>query len=638
MAGFGNSPLAPSACMMSPTRMAQDTHSPATDEGAPRDSERFRELETRLRTEQKKAALVRDIWRAMSSGLHLDRLLTLIMDKVTQLMEADRSTLYLLSDDGNTLWSKVFQGDDFSEIRLTVGEGIAGWVAEAGVIVNIPDAYTDHRFQPAVDTRSGYRTRSILCSPMRNSKGDIIGVLQVLNKQDGGPFTKDDEELLVALSTQAAMSIENSKLYHSVVAKNVELLKARDKLEQRTNELNVLYEIEKLMNADLDLDELLEQILYQAMDTVGAEAGSIALRDPDSDELTFRTLAGPLAAEIEHRTIPVGQGVIGWVVAHDSPVVVNDPANDPRHAAAFASELGLRPRNLICTPLRGDEVLGAIELIDQVHRGDDPDSRISGFDDGDLKLLVLIAGQAAKAIGLARSRSARSKEERLASIGRMLASVLHDLKTPMTIISGYAQLMAQIEDSGQREAYVEQILRQFDLMSGMTREVLAFARGESEVLVRRIYLHKFLDELVTQLNHALAGRRITLELDARYRDVAFFDEQKILRLMHNLARNAADAMPEGGIFRITTQADGDELVIDVADNGPGIPEELEGRLFDLFSSAKQGGTGLGLAIVKKIVDEHHGHIGYDSRPGEGTRFTIRLPLQRPEGVSDSTMH
>ena len=617
--------------------MAQDTHSPATDEGAPRGSERFRELETRLRTEQKKAALVRDVWRAMSSGLHLDQLLTLIMDKVTQLMEADRSTLYLLSDDGATLWSKVFQGDDFSEIRLTVGEGIAGWVAESGVIVNIPDAYTDQRFQPAVDTRSGYRTRSILCSPMRNSKGDIIGVLQVLNKQDGGPFTKDDEELLVALSTQAAMSIENSKLYHSVVAKNVELLKARDKLEQRTNELNVLYEIEKLMNADLDLDELLEQILYQAMDTVGAEAGSIALRDPDSDELTFRTLAGPLAAEIEHRTIPVGQGIIGWVVAHGSPVIVNDPANDARHAATFASDLGLRPRNLICTPLHGDEVLGAIELIDQVHRGDDPDARISGFDEGDLKLLVLIAGQAAKAIGLARSRSARSKQERLASIGRMLASVLHDLKTPMTIISGYAQLMAQIEDNGQREAYVEQILRQFDLMSGMTREVLAFARGESEVLVRRIYLHKFFDELATQLNHALAGRGITLEMDARYRDVAYFDEQKILRLMHNLARNAADAMPEGGVFRITTQADGDDLVIDVADNGPGIPAELDGRLFDLFSSAKQGGTGLGLAIVKKIVDEHHGQIGYDSHPGEGTRFTIRLPLQRPEGVSDSAM-
>lgn len=622
---------------MARTRMPPDTQSPAKDDGAARSAESLRELEHRLRTEQKKAALVRDIWRAMSSGLQLDQLLTLIMDKVTLLMEADRSTLYLLSDDGETLWSKVLQGDDFSEIRLKVGEGIAGWVAQLGKIVNIPDAYTDGRFQPAVDTRSGYRTRSILCAPMRNSKGDIVGVLQVLNKKDGGPFTSDDEELLVALATQAAMSIENSKLYHSVVAKNVELVEARDKLQQRTNELNLLYEIEKLMSADLDLDELLRQILLQAMDTLGAEAGSIALREPESTELVFRTLAGPGAEQIEHRTIAVGTGIIGWVVAHDQPLIVNEPAADTRHAASFAGELGLRPRNLVCVPLRGDEVLGGIQLLDKQRRGDE-EVGAPGFDEEDLKLLVLIASQAAKAIGLARSRSARSKQERLASIGRMLASVLHDLKTPMTIISGYAQLMAQIEDAAQRENYVEQILRQFDLMSGMTREVLAFAKGESEVLVRRIYLHKFLNELMTQLNHGLAGRGINLELDARYRDVAFFDEQKMLRLMHNLARNAADAMPGGGTFRLTVRAEGSELVFDVEDDGPGIPAELEGRLFELFSSAKKGGTGLGLAIVKKIVDEHNGHIGYESRPGEGTRFTIRLPLQRADGVSESSAH
>lgn len=598
-------------------------------------SDRLRELEAQLRNEHKKSALVRDIWRAMSSGLDLDRLLTLIMSKVTQLMEADRSTLYLLSDDGATLWSKVLQGDEFSEIRLAVGEGIAGWVAASGEVVNIPDAYSDQRFQPAVDVKSGYRTRSILCTPMRNSKGEIVGVLQVLNKKDGGPFTGDDAEVLAALATQAAMSIENSKLYHSVLAKNAELLRARDQLEQRTHELNVLYEIEKLMNAELDLDRLLEKVLVQAMGTVGAEAGSIALREPDSDNpdaLQFRTFAGPVAARMEHRTIPVGQGVLGWVVAHEKPLVVNEPATDTRHASGFARDVGLVPRNLVCAPLRGgDEVLGAIELIDKVSRDGDEPAR--GFDEGDLKLLVLIAGQAAKAIGLARSRSARSKQERLASIGRMIASVLHDLKTPMTIISGYAQLMAQIDDGAQREAYVEQILRQFDIMKGMTQEVLAFARGESELLARRIYVNKFMDELLTQLNHALAGRNIALTVDPQYRDTAYFDEQKILRVIHNLARNAADAMPDGGSLYIGTRAEGDELIFVVEDSGGGIPVELEGRLFELFSSGKQGGTGLGLAIVKKIVEEHGGSISYQSRRGEGTRFTIRLPLERQEAVA-----
>src|SRR5688572_19624376 len=239
------------------------------------------ELEHKLRTEQRKLALVQEIGRALSSALDLDQLLRLIMEKVTLLMDADRSTLYLVSDDGRQLWSKITQGDAVLEIRLNVGEGIAGWVAASGESVNIPDAYIDKRFQPAVDLRSGYRTRSILCVPMRDSQGRIIGVLQVLNKR-GGPFQTEDEELLVALGSQAAVSVENSKLYHSVVGKNVELIAAQGELQQKSNELNILYEIEREMNAAHDLDELLVRTLRRAMEVVGAKAGSIALRESGS--------------------------------------------------------------------------------------------------------------------------------------------------------------------------------------------------------------------------------------------------------------------------------------------------------------------------------------------------------------------
>src|SRR5262245_10128779 len=133
------------------------------------------QLEAALRREHKKMALVQDVGRALSSSLELDQLLNVIMEKITQLMEADRSTLYLLSEDGGQLWSKVAQGGEVVEIRLKVGEGIAGWVASSGETVNIPDAYVDTRFQPAVDLRSGYRTRSILCAPMRDSQGKTVG-------------------------------------------------------------------------------------------------------------------------------------------------------------------------------------------------------------------------------------------------------------------------------------------------------------------------------------------------------------------------------------------------------------------------------------------------------------------------------
>jgi signal transduction histidine kinase len=333
----------------------------------------------------------------------------------------------------------------------------------------------------------------------------------------------------------------------------------------------------------------------------------------------------------------MGAGIIGWVAARREPVIVNDPASDTRHAVEFAREVGATPDNILCAPLIADDrVVGAIELLNKRRDPTDTFTGRGGFTEADLKVVTLIAGQASRAIQIAESKQKWVDENRLAAIGQMLAGVLHDLKTPMTIISGYAQLMAQIDDNAQREAYVDQIQRQFDLMSGMTREVLAFARGETNVLMRKVYLHRFLDEVVSQLRHELAGRDIEVVLEANYRGVAFFDEQKMLRLIHNLARNAAQAMQSGGRFTIATDADDDSLYFTFSDNGPGIPAEMEGRLFEVFATAgRDGGTGLGLAIVKKIVEEHGGTIAYESTPDEGTVFKVTLDLTRAE---DSEPH
>jgi signal transduction histidine kinase len=268
-------------------------------------------------------------------------------------------------------------------------------------------------------------------------------------------------------------------------------------------------------------------------------------------------------------------------------------------------------------------VLGAIEILDK----EDP---AEGFDQADEKLLVLIGAQVAKAIAVARGRSEQSNRDRLASIGRLLAGMLHDLKTPMTIISGYAQLMASCDDASQRETYVAQVLRQFDLMSGMTREVLAFARGDSDIFIRKVYLHQFFAEMLTQLRTAMKGRDIDVILDAEYDGVAFFDEQKVMRVFHNLARNAAEAMPSGGTLRIGTRLEQGWLTLSISDNGPGIPVEVQGRLFQLFASGKRGGTGLGLAIVRKVVDDHQGDITWTTGD-TGTTFRIRLPRRGDGG-------
>jgi signal transduction histidine kinase len=579
-------------------------------------------LESALRREQKKVALVQEVSTALSTSADLDSLLRLIVEKVTELMTADRATLYMVTEDGRHLWSKVMQGGELVEIKLAVGEGIAGWVAQTREIVNIPEAYADQRFQPAVDVKSGYRTRSILCVPMLGAMGVLVGVMQVLNKE-GGPFTTPDEELMTALASQAAIAIENARLYHSLITQNKELVEARRDLERRQRELNALYEVEKELSQAHDLDDLLSRILAQAITMLGGGAGTIALVEADG-ALRFRTVQGPAAPRLIERTLAHGTGLLGWSVAHRTPIVVDDPAKDPRHAAEVANEIGVRPQHIMVAPLDdGEGVIGGIEIIDQRRTARDGAS----WGEADLKLLVLIAAQAASAIALARRRSQQLTKDRLASLGQMIAGLLHDLKTPMTIISGYAQLMAASDEAQQREQYVEQIQRQFDLMAGMTREVLAFARGDTDLVVRKVYVNRFTEELTTQLGAAISGRGIDFEVEARYDGIAYFDEQKLLRVFHNLVRNAAEAMADGGKLRVTVEKDGDDIVWSVRDTGPGIPPELRGRLFELFATGKKGGTGLGLAIVKKIVDDHHGQVSCDSGPG-GTTFTIRLPIRR----------
>ena len=253
----------------------------------------------------------------------------------------------------------------------------------------------------------------------------------------------------------------------------------------------------------------------------------------------------------------------------------------------------------------------------------------SSFDAADQQILTLIAGQASKAIVIARARRQREQSGRLASVGQMMSGVMHDLKTPMTIVSGYAQLMATSDDPKARDAFAETILKQLDLMSAMAREVLQFARGESTLLVRKVYLTKFAEELRQQLEREFAGRDVTLEIDLRHRGVADFDELRLYRLAHNLARNANHAMDGKGTFKITIDLDDRGIQFAFSDTGRGLSEAIQKRLFQAFATeGKSDGTGLGLAIVKKIVDDHGGTIRYETGAGEGTTFFITLPSHK----------
>ena len=160
-----------------------------------------------------------DVAKALGAEMQLDNLLPVIISKTTEVIDAERSSLFIYDEETNEMWSKVAEGMDSKEIRFPVGIGIAGDVAKTLKTVNIPDAYKDDRFNPAFDKETNYRTKSILCMPMLNNDGALVGVVQVLNKKDGSTFDDKDESLLEALSVQAGVAIQRARLLEAFVEK-----------------------------------------------------------------------------------------------------------------------------------------------------------------------------------------------------------------------------------------------------------------------------------------------------------------------------------------------------------------------------------------------------------------------------------
>ena len=154
----------------------------------------------------------------LGQSLDLEATLRSVMDQARTLMKADRSTLFLLSKETDELWTKVAaaDGQTLIEIRIPANRGIVGYVASTGQLLNIPNAYKDPRFDPTTDRRTGYLTRNILCMPVYNSSGDLIGATQLINKYQGS-FTSSDEAFMRAFNIQAGIALENAQLFENVL-------------------------------------------------------------------------------------------------------------------------------------------------------------------------------------------------------------------------------------------------------------------------------------------------------------------------------------------------------------------------------------------------------------------------------------
>ncbi|HET7542129.1 MAG TPA: GAF domain-containing protein [Polyangiaceae bacterium] len=572
-----------------------------------------------LRRERRVSAALREVGVALGTTFDLDDLLELILSKLTDLVEADRATLYLLDEGKKELVSRLVVGDQVRSIRMKLGHGIPGIVAQTGKSIRIRDAYADPKFERDWDLLTGYRTKSMLVAPLKNHLGRTIGVIQVLNKKSGQEFTGDDESILSALSTQAAVAIDNSRLFLSLIQKNKQLLDATDQLQRKLQDLSLLFELERRTARATTIEELALAVLGQCAAACEARGAALLLSEEDSGDLVEYLFDSQNPSELRRIGVKSREGFLGAAMAEEDILSLHGAGSDPRWSAHVEGSFGFPVTSVLAVPLEGESApLGAIGLFSHEEAGT--------FDDADTSLLRLVSANVSTAVRLFNANRSRERSQRLTSIGRLLSQVIHDFKSPMSVISGYTQLMADSDDRHVRAEYSEEILKQFDLLTAMQREVLEFARGEKTVFVRKVYLNKFFADVRRQLTLEINGKPIELLFQVDTKLVARFDEGRLARVIHNLSRNAIEAMGEaGGVLTIGARMEGQDLLIWVQDTGPGIPAAIEGQLFQSFvTMGKAGGTGLGLAIVKKIVEEHGGTVSVTSSSA-GAIFELRLP-------------
>jgi signal transduction histidine kinase len=558
------------------------------------------------------AALI-EVGTQISAARDVDQLLRTVMDRLTTLIGAEAATLFMHDPVTDELWSRVMRGSTLAELRVGVDVGIAGHVFRTGKTLMLGDAYSDVRFNPDVDRRSGFRTRSVIAAPLRHLSGKVLGVLQVLDRRFDA-FSSEDRALVEGVSTQVSAVLDNVLLLEDLKAN-------RDQLALRVRELDALFEIERAISQSQEQADLLDRILRQSIDATGAQAGSVLLVEEERDSLFFRTALGEGAEALKAMRLANGQGIAGHVAQTGAVVRVGHADECPHYDRSISKKLGVPVGAVLCVPIHAEHrTLGALELL----------NKPSGFTAQEERLAVLLAGQIGRALDDRQTRTERDRNARLSTIGQMLAGVLHDLRTPLTVIAGYAEMMVSEPGVEAREEMSRAILSQLEHLSAMQQETLAFARGERTVLIRRVYVHLFMREISEQLLHDFASSKTEFKVQVGYSGTARFDENKLKRAIFNLARNAMEAMPDGGRFTLSVEREGSDLVFRASDNGPGIPADIADKLFESFvTSGKKDGTGLGLAMVKKIAKEHGGAVACRTRPGKGTTFEVRFPAGTP---------
>jgi signal transduction histidine kinase len=411
---------------------------------------------------------------------------------------------------------------------------------------------------------------------------------------------------------------------------------------RRISHLERVIKLSQVLNSTLELAPLLDIIVQVATELTGTTDASIMLIDRETGELRFKAAFGHKSAEIRPFSVPLKGSIAGTVATEDKPLLVRDAQSDPRWYHQVDEGSGFVTRSIMAVPMRvRGEVIGVLNAVNK--RGDEQMTW------EDVQLLTTLASQAAIAVENARLLSElQAAYDELNELDRLksefIAIAAHELRTPLSVILGYATFLKDDASGTAREQLdivLHSAMRLRSLIDDMVnlREVDS---GEAVLSLEYVAIQELVRTAVGEIQSIVDAKEQRLSLSLPEEPIIVqADRSKVNIVLANLLSNATRFTPNRGRLGVQAGRSDRSVWATVWDTGIGISDECVHRIFDRFYQAEPSltrryeGMGLGLSIAKEMVELHHGRIKVESQEGKGSAFTVTLPIEQPQAAQGS---
>lgn len=547
-------------------------------------------LEAWRRSGAAKLALARAM-ADVTSTLDRDQIVDNGLERFSEILQPDEITLGLAGPRGLT----PLGGSQVSEEMAVVLKEIASRVLDAA------------------EPESGeHASRPYACLPLV-ADGRVVGVVTALRAPQRPRFDLEDLELLSVVTPALATALQASG--HAEV-------------------LRYLHQVATQLGQVSGLDAVLDLTVRAAAHLVEGENASLLLQDPAHGRLDLLAATGP--TKFTGHSLDAAEGLSGLVFTRREPMIVNDYGG---WSGSVEWAAGIRAAVAVPLVVR-DSAIGVLSVHSDGARQ---------FNSDDVARLELLAAQIAPVIEEARAfealQTAHADLERASTFkSNFLANMSHELRTPLNSIMGFSELLIEDEDAYSQEdrrRFLQTVNQSGRYLLDLINDILDLAKieaGRMDPNPEPIVLSGALDRVISQLAPLAASKSIRLKANCDH-DSIVTDARHLNQILLNLLSNAVKFTDAGGSVAVRSQVCGDRCVIEVSDTGIGIAESDQARIFDEFEQVNSGaqrthdGTGLGLTLTRRLVELNGGRVSVVSTPGEGSTFTVDLPL-RPAQVGD----